>query len=98
MGAKLDIKVEIAGRKYSMKGIDSDREEVIRRAAKAIDSRVSSYQSRKLVDDPVDYLAMAALQVSIENETQKMSDEMPEVKHRLEGLESMLESYLKERE
>lgn len=95
MGRKLDINVEIAGRKYSMKGIDSDREEVIRRAAKAIDSRVTLYQSRKLVDDPIDYLAMAALQVSIENEQQKLDNELPHIQDRLEELEDQLSAYLK---
>lgn len=93
MSGKLDINVDIAGRKYSM-SIDASKEEVIRRAAKAINSRISSYQSRKLVEDPIDYLAMAALQISIENETVKMNDDATRLTTRLEQIDSELAHYL----
>lgn len=95
MSGKLDINVDIAGRKYSM-SIDARKEEVIRRAAKAINSRISSYQSRKLVEDPIDYLAMAALQISIENETTKMNDNAPRLSSRLEQMDRELAQYLSE--
>ncbi len=98
MDGKLDISVRIAGRKYSMKGIDSKDEEVIRRAASMINERVALYQARKLVDDPIDYLAMAALQISIDNEKQKIDDSLPKLVDRLDSLDKKISDYMSEKE
>lgn len=63
---KLVIKVEIADKVYRMT-INSDEEEKVRRAARRIKDEIALLR-KKFETSYVDYLAMAALQISIENE------------------------------
>lgn len=61
------IRVEIADKSYRMT-INVEDEEKVRRAALRIKKEIAELR-RKFDTSYVDYLAMAALQISIENET-----------------------------
>lgn len=61
------IRVEIADKTYRMT-INADEEEKVRRAALRIKTEIAELR-KKFDTSYIDYLAMAALQISIENET-----------------------------
>lgn len=64
MEEKLSIKVNLVDRYYPLK-IERNEEEVIRKASKMINERVSQYKQRYTDKDTQDFLAMAALQFAI---------------------------------
>lgn len=64
---KLDIKLKIAGKTYSMK-IDSSKEEVYRLAEREVNRYVMKFEQLRLDGYAVqDYLAIAALQLAMAN-------------------------------
>lgn len=66
----MKIRIIIADKPYSI-NIEARDEEVVRRAAKLINERIE--HSRRSYDAPtIDHLAMAAFQISIENEQNKL--------------------------
>lgn len=96
---KLVIRVEIADKVYRMT-INSDEEEKVRRAAKRIKDEIASLRKR-FDTSYVDYLAMAALQIAIENETNieklTFSTERLLIEEMNEELEEMLSGKLLEK-
>lgn len=68
MGEKLNISIKIADRNYpiSIQRGDSEREELIRKAAKLINETFSNFKNRAYQNlDSQDHLAMAALQIGL---------------------------------
>ncbi len=65
MGDKLKIKLNIAGKPYEM-NINRDTEEMYRHAEKEINRVVASLEA-KYHCDQVGYLALAALQIELNN-------------------------------
>lgn len=61
------IRVEIADKIYRMT-INADDEQKVRRAGHRVEKEIAQLR-KKFETSHVDYLAMAALQISIENET-----------------------------
>jgi len=65
MEEKLNIKIMIADRFYPLK-IEREKEEGVRKAAKAINDLISKYKQTFAGQETLDYLAMAAFQISTE--------------------------------
>ncbi len=64
---KKTFSVDIAAKKYYL-AIDHSDEEVMRRAAKRLNTLISELQKNKFDCEQRDIIAMAALLISIENE------------------------------
>ena len=71
---EISIKVNIADRIYPLK-VKMKEEEIVRRAAKSINSKVSKYRKSFDVRDKEDLLAMCALEAFTELERDALSDE-----------------------
>ena len=57
---EISVKINIADRVYPLK-IDTEEEEIIRRAAKLINDRIKEYQENYAVKDKQDLLSMCVL-------------------------------------
>lgn len=92
LNTQMVIRVEIADKTYRMT-IDRDEEEKVRRAALRINQEIMVLR-KKFETSYVDYLAMAALQISIENETGKerllFSAERLQIQEMTQELEALL--------
>lgn len=86
------IRVEIADKIYRMT-INTDEEERVRKAALRIKNEIASLR-KKFDTSYVDYLAMAALQISIENETNREKLEFSTERLRIEEITQELEAIL----
>lgn len=95
MEDRLKIKVKVADREYPM-NIGRDNEEKIRRAAKEINDKIARYRRQYVVSDPSDYLAMAALQTSLENVERQSDNLSARLLERLAELDRRLDEYLSE--
>lgn len=71
MDSKLNIRLNIAGKSYPL-SIEREKEEKYRRAEKEINDLVTKFRSRFRAESE-DYLAMAALQISLANVELEMS-------------------------
>jgi cell division protein ZapA len=92
----LNIHIEIARKAYSLR-INREEEELARKAAKQIKTLFDQYQTKypKSADEK-DCLAMAALQLSIENlQLEKRNDTTPFVE-KIQQMTNLLETYLEE--
>lgn len=90
------IRVEIADKIYRMT-INTDEEERVRKAALRIKNEIASLR-KKFDTSYVDYLAMAALQISIENETNREKLEFSTERLRIEEITQELEAILESAE
>jgi len=91
--SELSIRVNIAGRTYPLT-IDTDEEEQVRKAAKAIDEKINELKDQYAVNDMQDYLAMVALEFS--TRLQQPVSEVPEgLEEKVDSIGQMLQSYLK---
>jgi cell division protein ZapA (FtsZ GTPase activity inhibitor) len=63
---EISIKINIADRVYPLK-INTDEEEIIRRAAKMINDRIKEFQENYAVKDKQDLLAMCVLHYATGN-------------------------------
>ena len=93
MSSTLSIKVNIAGRTYPLT-IDRNEEEVIRKAADAINKNIKDLQSSYAVRDMQDLIAMTSLQFSSDLLKQKRVVEQEKNEQEIEGLASKLEQFL----
>lgn len=88
------IKVDIADKPYRMT-IAADEEEIVRRAALRIKTEIAELK-RVFATSHIDYLAMAALKISIENEHRgeslKFSTERLQIQEMARQLEEILEN------
>ncbi|WP_294596787.1 cell division protein ZapA [uncultured Rikenella sp.] len=87
----LKIRVEIAERPYQLT-ISADEEERVRRAARQIRDQIESLK-RKYEASLTEYLAMAAMRISIENEENKERLRMSPEALRLRDLASELDRW-----
>lgn len=92
MAEKFNIKLTIAGKSYPIP-IDRDKEEKYRRAEKEVNRLVSKYKTM-YVAEPNDYLAMAALQLSLNNVEMEMSRSLGDDIDNLVEIDAKLDQYL----
>ncbi|CDN31469.1 hypothetical protein BN938_1382 [Mucinivorans hirudinis] len=93
MRNQIVIRVEIADKMYKMT-INSDEEEIVRRAARRIKDEIRELHT-KYEASYIEYLAMAALKISIENEVNigkiKYNSERQQIEKMTEELKDYLE-------
>lgn len=95
MEDKLKIKIRVADKEFPMTISRAD-EEKIRKAAKAVNDKIAGYRKQYDVSDPNDYLAMAALQTSIENIDREENYPSGTILRELVQLNNTLEEYLEQ--
>lgn len=92
MDSKLNIRLNIAGKSYPL-SIEREKEEKYRRAEKEINDLVTKFRSRFRAESE-DYLAMAALQISLANVEFEMSRSLGEDIDALVDIDKELDEYL----
>ena len=91
---EISIKINIADRVYPLK-VNTDEEEIIRRAAKLINDSLKEYQDKYAVRDKQDLLSMAVLQyatASLKAE-RKVTAEDTGIADGVEKLDQMLTTF-----
>ena len=90
MNDKLTITLNIAGRPCVLT-IEREEEEAIRKAAQLINSKIAKYREKYANADPVDFLAVTALQFTVElleiekrNDIEPILDEVKRISSRLD--------------
>lgn len=94
----IHINVVLADRPYRIK-IKSDEEEMVRRAAKMINDKVKEYQQLFSSRDKQDFLAMIAIQNTVESIKASAGNADGEtnlfISQKIDELDKLLESFLK---
>ena len=92
MNDKLTITLNIAGRSCVLT-IEREEEEAIRKAAQLINSKIAKYREKYANADPVDFLAVTALQFTVkmleaekQNDIEPVLDRVREMSKRLDGI------------
>ena len=90
MNDKLTITLNIAGRPCALR-VEREEEEMFRNAAKRINSKIAKYREKYATADPVDFLAVTALQFTVElleiekrNDIEPILDEVKRISSRLD--------------
>ncbi len=90
MDDKLSIKINIGNAYYPMR-INRDEEEIIRRAAKIINDKLTQYQNKYTEREPFDLLAMTSLQYvkqllecENKNDVSSLTEELKQINEELE--------------
>ena len=68
------IKLNIGNRVYPL-SVDTNQEEILRKAAKQINQMINDYESKYAVRDKQDSLAMCALQILSQSKTFSNDDD-----------------------
>jgi cell division protein ZapA len=94
---KLKINVVIAGRTYPLNVHNTKQEEGTRKAAKAINELISTYEESYAIGDKQDVLAMCALQFASKLEISSLDKDSTskEVVEKIKELTNMVDSHLK---
>ncbi len=92
MAPKLNIKLNIAGKSYPL-SIEREKEEKYRRAEREVNELITKFRSRFRAEDE-DYLAMAALQISLANVEMEMSRSLGDDIDALMEINKELDDYL----
>ncbi len=92
MDSKLNIRLNIAGKSYPL-SIEREKEEKYRRAEKEINDLVTKFRGRFRAESE-DYLAMAALQISLANVELEMSRSLGDDIDALVDIDRELDEYL----
>jgi cell division protein ZapA (FtsZ GTPase activity inhibitor) len=90
----ISIKINIADRVYPLK-VNTEEEEIIRRAAKLINDRIKDYQENYAVKDKQDLLSMCVLHyatTSLKAEKQVMIEDT-EVTEKVDQLDRLLSDF-----
>jgi cell division protein ZapA len=92
----LNIRIDIAGKAYGLR-INREEEELARKAAKQIKTLSDQYQMKypKSADDK-DWLAMAALQLSIDNLQLRERNDVTPFVEKIRQVTNLLETYIEE--
>ncbi|WP_065218543.1 MULTISPECIES: cell division protein ZapA [Butyricimonas] len=92
MNDKLTITLNIAGRSCVLT-IEREEEEAIRKAAQLINSKIAKYREKYANADPIDFLAVTALQFTVkmleaekQNNIESVLDRVREISGRLDGI------------
>ncbi|MDR1356762.1 MAG: cell division protein ZapA [Tannerellaceae bacterium] len=103
---KFLIHIEIADKTYGLR-INRDQEELARKAAKQLKAALGEYRKKypkSTKDDPkyaegnTDWLAMVALQLSMENLQWKERNDTTPFIEKIKQMTGMLEEYMKDNE
>ncbi len=91
---EISIKINIADRVYPLK-INTEEEEIIRKAAKLINDRIKDYQENYAVRDKQDLLSMCVLHYATATlkAEKKMVDEDTGVADKVYQLDQLLDSF-----
>ncbi|MCD4793901.1 MAG: cell division protein ZapA [Bacteroidales bacterium] len=93
MDDKLSIRINIGDKYYPLR-IERNEEEIIRKAAKTINDKLTQYRGKYSERDMVDLLAMTALQYTkkyIENE---LNNDLAVFNEELKQINTELEEYI----
>lgn len=93
MESPLKIHLNIAGRTFPLT-IERAREERYRRAEREVNQMIRRFKESYRADSEEDYLAMAALQISLTNVERELQGSMESEQQRLERLERQIDDYL----
>ena len=93
MDDKLSIRINIGDKYYPLR-IERNEEEVIRKAAKIINDKLSQYRSKYSKRDMVDLLAMTALQYTKKYIEFEVNDDQANLDEELKQLNIELEDYI----
>ena len=93
MDEKLSIRINIGDKYYPLR-IERNEEEVIRKAAKIINDKLSQYRSKYSKRDMVDLLAMTALQYTKKYIEYEVNDDQANFDEELKQLNIELEDYI----
>ena len=89
------IKLNIGNRVYPL-SVDTNQEEILRKAAKQINQIINDYESKYAVRDKQDSLAMCALQILSQSKTFSNDDdkEIFEIGEKLNKIKELIDSRL----
>ena len=89
------IKLNIGNRVYPL-SVDTNQEEILRKAAKQINQMINDYESKYAVRDNQDSLAMCALQILSQSKTFSNDDdkEIFEIGEKLNKIKELIDSRL----
>ena len=89
------IKLNIGNRVYPL-SVDTNQEEILRKAAKQINQMINDYESKYAVRDKQDSLAMCALQILSQSKTFSNDDdkEIFEIGEKLNKIKELIDSSL----
>ena len=89
------IKLNIGNRVYPL-SVDTNQEEILRKAAKQINQMINDYESKYAVRDKQDSLAMCALQILSQSKTFSNDDdkEALEIGEKLNKIIELIDSRL----
>ena len=89
------IKLNIGNRVYPL-SVDTNQEEILRKAAKQINQMINDYESKYAVRDKQDSLAMCALQILSQSKTFSKDDdkEALEIGEKLNKIKELIDSRL----
>ena len=89
------IKLNIGNRVYPL-SVDTNQEEILRKAAKQINQMINDYESKYAVKDKQDSLAMCALQILSQSKTFSNDDEKEvfEIGEKLNKIKELIDSRL----
>ena len=89
------IKLNIGNRVYPL-SVDTNQEEILRKAAKQINQMINDYESKYAVRDKQDSLAMCALQILSQSKTFSNDDdkEIFEIGEKLNKIKELKDSRL----
>ena len=89
------IKLNIGNRVYPL-SVDTNQEEILRKAAKQINQMINDYESKYAVRDKQDSLAMCALQILSQSKTFSNDDdkEALEIVEKLNKIKELIDSRL----
>ena len=89
------IKLNIGNRVYPL-SVDTNQEEILRKAAKQINQMINDYESKYAVRDKQDSLAMCALQILSQSKTFSNDDdkEILEIGEKLNKIKELIDSRL----
>ena len=89
------IKLNIGNRVYPL-SVDTNQEEILRKAAKQINQMINDYERKYAVRDKQDSLAMCALQILSQSKTFSNDDdkEIFEIGEKLNKIKELIDSRL----
>ena len=89
------IKLNIGNRVYPL-SVDTNQEEILRKAAKQINQMINDYESKYAVRDKQDSLAMCALQILSQSKTFSNDDdkEALEIGENINKIKELIDSRL----
>ena len=89
------IKLNIGNRVYPL-SVDTNQEEILRKAAKQINQMINDYESKYAVRDKQDSLAMCALQILSQSKTFSNDDDKQvfEIGEKINKIKELIDSRL----